>query len=337
MIKKASITIIFLLILFLNFNVCVQASEDEILKSPVFGKVDSTIKGGVSTYRYVPETLQLAPKKKDVVENDTIALIPHAETNTLSDLEKTRHEIQKAEVEGLNFIQPSLGLSKEEQDSIDEFFSRNEQEQLLGLWQSTIERNKTIQYIIQKLAPSDSAQEKRTLLSKTIGAAIFLPFYALSAVSNNSAAQYGSELGSRVLGTVIQGKMQKNQTQLQLSQTESIVLFMMIDEVAERLRQRYHSYKKVMIEKTLAQFELEEAKQDNLQALESNANEAQILANIQRRAIEREVRKLDTESRYFKNSLIELAGIDSVKELDKQLTVELAATKNIPLDRRVVQ
>lgn len=303
-----------------------ELSEISKPDAPIFGKINTPIKAGVSIFRLFPETINLSPQNKS-----TIKLQPKEKGN-LSDLEIRQKDLQKEEEEGLNFIQPSLALTPEEQRAIDDFFSRNEQEQLLNLWKATIERNKTIQFIVQKLSPASSPQEGNSLLSRTLGAAIFLPFYALQALTNNAGAYYGSQVGGRVLGSVIEGKMKKNQAQIQLSQTEAIILFMMIDEVAERLRQRYHSYKKLMVERALATNELEEAKKDNLTAQDSNSAPAQLLTDIQRRSIEREIRRLDTELRAQRNTLIELSGLIAVEDLDKQLQLELAATQNTPLD-----
>lgn len=298
--------------------------------TPIYGKLNDPLKAGVSIYDYEVEKINV-----ESPETSTIAIkLPKEENKieSLSELETKRNELQKAELEGINFIQPSLELTSEEQKAIDEFFSRNEQEQLLNLWKSTIERNKTIQFIIQKLTPIANPQEKNSILSKTIGAAIFLPFYALQAITDNAGAYYGSQVGGRVLGSIVEGKMQKNQALLQLSQTETIILFMMIDEVAERLRQRYHAYKRLMVERALATNELEEAKQDTLDALEEKSAGAALIATIQRRAVEREIRRLDAETRGNKNALIELAGVGAVNELDEQLRIELAATQNTPLD-----
>ncbi len=294
---------------------------------PLFGKIETPLKAGVSIFQSLPATINLSPQNET-----TIKLEQKKEKGSLSELEIRRKDLQKEEEEGLNFIQPSLSLTPEEQQSIDEFFSRNEQEQLLNLWKATIERNKTIQFIIQKLSPANSPEQGNSLLSRTLGAAVFLPFYALQALTNNSGAYYGSQVGGRVLGSVIEGKMKKNQTQIQLSQTEAIILFMMIDEVAERLRQRYHAYKKVMVERALATTELEEVKKDTLTAQDSDSTPAQVLADIQRRSIEREIRKLDAQLRSQKNSLIELTGPVAINDLDKQLQLELSATQNTPLD-----
>ncbi|MBI3589817.1 MAG: hypothetical protein HY094_00345 [Candidatus Melainabacteria bacterium] len=296
----------------------------------VFGKINEPLKAGVSVLQYNPQTIDVQPIQPSM---DIIKLsLSGNKKNNLSELESKRQELQKAEEEGLNFIQPSLQLSEEEQKAINEFFSRTEQEQLLNLWKATIERNKTIQFIIQKLTPAASPQQANSLLSKTIGAAIFLPFYALQAFTNNAASYYGSQVGGRVLGSVIEGKMKKNHTEMQLSQTEAIILFMMIDEVSERLRQRYHAYKKLMIERVLASGELNEVRKDSLDAHDSNTPGVEILSNIQRRSVEREIRRLDSEMRSQKSALIELAGPAAVNDLDEQLKVELAATSNTPLD-----
>ena len=293
---------------------------------PIFGKIETPLKAGISVFQLFPETIKLSP------QNETTIQLQPKEKTGIPELETRRKDLQRVEEEGLNFIQPSLALTPEEQQAIDEFFSRNEQEQLLNLWKATIERNKTIQFIIQKLSPANSPQEGNSLLSKTLGAVIFLPFYALQAFTNNAGAYYGSQVGGRVLGSVIEGKMQKNQTQMQLSQTEAIILFMMIDEVAERLRQRYHEYKKLMVERALATNELEEAKKDTLTAQDSDSVPAQVLTDIQRRSIEREIRRLDAQLRSQKNSLTELAGPIAISNLDKQLQLELSATQNTPLD-----
>ena len=297
---------------------------------PMFGKIETPIQAGVSISTVLPSTVNFQGSETESL----IKLAPQSQDTvaTISDLEIHRENIQKIEEEGLNFIQPSLMLTQEEQLAIDEFFTRNEQEQLLDLWKATIARNKTIQFIIQKLSPANSAQEANSLLSKTIGAAIFLPFYALQAISDSAGAYYGSQVGGRVLGSVVEGKMKKNQVQMQLSQTESIILFMMIDEVAERLRQRYHAYKKLMVERALAANELEESKKDILDAYELNEPSAKVLANIQRRSVEREIRNIDAQMRFQKNALVELAGPTAINSLDEQLKIELAAAQNSPLD-----
>ena len=299
---------------------------------PIFGKLEEPLKAGIALFQYTPNTINIQSVEEEKPK-EVIKLIPtKEEEKDLSKLKSERSELQKQEEEGLNFIQPSLALTEEEQKAIDEFFSRNEQEQLLNLWKATIERNRTIQFIVQKLTPLDSPQKANSLLSKTIGAAVFLPFYALQAFSNNAGAYVGSQVGSRILGSVVEGKMRKNQAEMQLSQTEAIILFMMVDEVAERLRERYHSYKKFMIERALASKELEETKKDSLDARDSKSPGAEVIASIQRRSVEREVRRLDAQIRSQKNALVELAGPLAVNDLDKQLQLELAATQNTPLD-----
>lgn len=308
-------------------------------QTSIFGKLEEPIKANISIYEIrpsiinFPQELEKSANRKESDILKPITLSPKIDsTKNIIDLKEKRKELQKSEEIGLNFIQPSLQLTSEEQTAINEFFSRNEQEQLTNLWKCTIERNKTIQFIVQKLTPANTTQEGNSLLSKSLGAAIFLPFYALQAFTNNSGAYFGSQVGGRVLGSVIEGKMHKNQAQMQLSQTEAIILFMMIDEVAERLRLRYHAYKKLMTERALITNELEETKQDSLDAQDSKVPEAEVLASIERRSVEREIRRIDAEMRAQKNALVELAGIEAVNDLDNQLKLELAATTNTPLD-----
>ena len=311
----------------IKLNELIKMSKPQI---PIFGKISKPLHGSISISQFIPNAFY--PDEKEVTNNTIKLETKNNKKDKLSLLDTSRDELHKIEEEGLNFIQPSLELTGEEQKAIDEFFTRNEQEQLLNLWKATIERNKTIQFIVQKLTPARNTQEANSVLAKTIGAAIFLPFYALQAFSSNTGAYYGSQLGGRVLGSVLQGRMKKNQAEAQLSQTESVILFMMIDEVAERLRQRYHDYKKLMIERALATKELEEVKKDSLEAQESNSPGTELIASIQRRGTEREVRRLDAQIRAQKNALVELAGPEAISDLENQLKLELAATQNTPLD-----
>lgn len=308
-----------------KLNELIETSKPTV---SIFGKIDKPLKAGVSIYQNSPGTIDL-----EVIDNPAVAIkLPGKRGEDLAGLEARRKELQEIEEEGLNFIQPSLELTEPEQKAIDEFFSRNEQEQLLNLWKATIERNKTIQFIVQKLTPAESTQQANSILSKTLGAAIFLPFYTLQALSDNAGFFYGSQVGGRVLGSVLEGKMKKSHAEIQLSQTEAIILFMMIDEVAERLRQRYHAFKGLMVERALATSELEEAKKDSLDAHDTDSQGAKVVSDIQRRSIEREIRRIDAQVRSHRNALVELAGPQAVGELDQQLRLELAASRNTPLD-----
>lgn len=247
------------------------------------------------------------------------------ENKELNKITEERKENTEKTIDAINFIQPSLSISKEEQNKIDLALTRAEQEQLTILWRATLERNKTIHFIVQKLAPEGQTKKKNQVLSQVLNTAIFLPFYALQAVSPADTSQLASYLGAGLASDLINGKARRNSDKMQLSQTEMVIMFMMIDQVAERLRQQYHAYKQERIDAVLAQNELEEAQKEAAASLELSSPESRFLSQVRIRQIERELRRTNLRVRSNRIVLVDLSGSEAVDQVDKLIDKEMAA------------
>ncbi|MDJ0624830.1 MAG: hypothetical protein QNJ31_00500 [Candidatus Caenarcaniphilales bacterium] len=292
-------------------------------------------------------------KTQDEEEKETSKSIPESNANSdfspisinnkeqeKNDLKSKNKELQKITadrkknsqktIDAMNFIQPSLNLQEEEQKKIDSALTRAEQEQLTILWRATLERNKTIRFIVEKLTPDSQNKKKNQVLSQILNTAIFLPFYALQSVTPADTSALASYVGAGLASDLINGKTRKNSDRLQLSQTEMVIMFMMIDQVAERVRSQFHEYKEEKVDEALAVHELKQAKIEAAAALDTMSPESQFLSQVRIRQIERELRRINIKVRSNRIVLIDLAGQEAVKQVDGLIDKEIAAIIDLP-------
>lgn len=265
-----------------------------------------------------------------------------------SELDEIREELKRNEKEALEFIIPDTKLGIEDIEVNEEYFTKTEQEQLLELWRSTIARNRTIQFVIKSLAPNPEAFEKNNSIMQTLTKAIYLPFYAATAITDNALINSGTSVGARVVGDLVNSVNEGRSKTQQIQRTDLMVMFMLVDEVAERLRTAYHNYKLVKIEKDLVTEELELAKVDSLHALElsaeaseqaakrksskskdsnlEGARASEFITRMIVRNLDRRLRELDVRHRSSRNILVELAGKDAVESVDLLINMEVKAS-----------
>lgn len=237
---------------------------------------------------------------------------------------KEKQKDKKEWIDTVNFIQPSSIAENEElQNKVDQALTRSEQEQLLILWRATLERNKTIRFIVQKLAPDNANAKRNKVLGQILNTAVFLPFYALQSVAPTDTSALASYLGAGVAGDIINGASRRNKDKLILTQTEMVIMFMMIDEVAERVRDEYRQYKAEYMDSLLIQEEIKEAKEEAAASLQVNSEEAQFLTQIRLRQLERESRRINARLRSNRITLLDLCGEDAVQDVDKLIQKEV--------------
>lgn len=241
---------------------------------------------------------------------------------------KDKSTEQKQWIDTMNFIQPSVVSDNPEiQNKADLLLTRTEQEQLLILWRSTLERNKTIRFIVQKLAPDNTNNKRNQVLSQVLNTAVFLPFYALQSVAPADTSALASYIGAGVASDIINGVNSRDKNKVALTQTEMVIMFMMIDNIAERVRDEFRRYKSELIDSLLAKNEMVQAKQEAVAALELDSPEARFLSQIRIRQLERESKRIDARLRSARITLLDLSGSEAVAEVDKLIKKELQAIK----------
>jgi len=275
------------------------------------------------------EAISINQNKKEKTTN-TKAQKAEQANNELSNITKKNDKEKQGAIDTINFIQPSLDLTEDEQDKVDIFLSRAEQEQLLVLWRSTLERNKTIRFIVQKLAPETEDKKRNQVLSQILNTAVFLPFYAIQSVAPGDYTSFAGYMSSGVASDLINGKMRNNTDKLILTQTEMVIMFMMIDQIAERVRTQYHDYKRERVDYMLAAREMEEAKEEAAAALGIDSGEALFLTQIRIRQLEREMKRINARLRSNRIVIIDLCGSEALGSVDKLIDKEMNALLNLP-------
>lgn len=240
----------------------------------------------------------------------------------LSDFEKERLKLQENEKKSLNFIFTSVG-EEEQEAALEKVYTENEKEQLLELWRSTLARNRTIQFVIRVLSVNPDDVEQNNSMMQILTKAMFVPFYTISAISRNSLISGGSAVGARVLGDVVDDVNSDRERADHVTRTDLIVLFMLVDEIAERLRVTYREYKNSILAEKLINEELEIARLDASEALNLEDSASIFLSRLLLRDIERRNKFLNQEKRNYRRTLIDLAGEESVNSVDKLIEMEL--------------
>lgn len=240
-----------------------------------------------------------------------------------TDLEKKREELKANEQQALDFIFPSVSSETGSETTKEEFFSQTEKEQLLELWRATIARNRTIQFIIKSLSQNPNEIEANNAVMQVLSRALFVPFYAVSAVANNALVSGGSAVGARVIGDVVDNVNNQNNNNQQITRTDMIVLFMLVDEVAERLRTAYYAYKEAKIQKELIKFELVPARMDASEALEKNLPESIFFTRTVLRDLERKLRQTELALSTNQRTLAELAGQETLDSVNVLIDLEV--------------
>lgn len=237
-----------------------------------------------------------------------------------------REELKQNEEKAINFVFQDQDF-KFNTITSEKFFSRNEKQQLLELWRATLVRNRTIQFIIRSLSTDPENFEKNNTVLQVLSQALFVPFYAISAIADNTLIQGGTSVGARVIGDVVNSKMEDADQTKQVNKTDVIVLFMLVDEVAERLRNAYYSYKDSKIENKLISHEVKLAELDHQKALTSE-NEATIFfTQTVLRSLERKLRENKLKFNSSQRKLIELSGEAAVNSVD--LLIEMEINENL--------
>ncbi len=236
-------------------------------------------------------------------------------------IEEARKQLKENEKKALDFVFPSIDTTKEEL-SRENFFSKTEKEQLLELWRATLARNRTIQFIIKSLSANPDDLEKNNAVMQALSKALFVPFYAIAAVSNNSLINGGTAVGARVIGDIVDAQTGAQDRSREITKTDLIVLFMLVDEVANRMRTSYYAYKEARIEKKLLEFELQAGRIDAAEAFQKNQQSSIFFTRMVVRDLERKTRSNKLNFASNRRTLVELAGDEAVNSVDLLIDLE---------------
>lgn len=223
---------------------------------------------------------------------------------------------------------PLLESAEETDKKIDTIID-SEREELSQLWESTLTRSPDVQFVIQKLMPSNNKSgHATTILMRMLSTAMFGAMGAVTMMSPSIGTYAASSMGGSMVMNLLQLQEGKNAKKAKLSQTEAIMLYNMIRANADRLVDCFRNYKKNLICLDRANIDL-----TDLQAMVSDSrsnqdSSKQVDMEYTLRKARRDVDALAEEVRRYRQSLVDLAGTDAVCKLDKQINDEQVALKD---------
>lgn len=227
-----------------------------------------------------------------------------------------------------------LNPTEEEEEKTAETVMDAEKRQLSDLWQSTIDRNPDIQFVIQKLQPTSDANHAMAatmkLLSSTLfGAMNMAPFMMPGGVSQaNPAALMGMSSGAGMIQGLFQDKATKNAKKQAISQEQATILYKIVRDTADKLVASYRDYKKEQTARIRATTDLADLQTMAAEAHAQDPSKAVEVEYTLRKA-KRDIDEKCEQERLYHQQLSDLAGGEAVAKLDKELDDERNALANI--------
>ncbi len=256
------------------------------------------------------------------------ASTPSIPTSILGHKKKPKQTIIEQAKQVTAMPLPLIETSEETDKKIDTIID-SERQELSQLWEATLTRSPDIQFVIQKLMPSNNnGTHATTILMRMLSTAMFGAMGAVTMMSPSIGTYAASSMGGSMVMNLLQLQEGKNAKKAKLSQTEAIMLYNMIRANADRLVDCFRNYKKNLVSLDRANADL-----NDLQAMVSDTrsnqdSSKQVDNEYTLRKAKRDIDSLSEEVRRYRQSLVDLAGTEAVCKLDKQINDEQLALKD---------
>ncbi len=204
-----------------------------------------------------------------------------------------------------------------------------EKSELADLWDAALSRNQDIQFVVQKLMPSKDPKHTTAMMMKLLSTAMYGAMSASSMMmpGGTSTGQLqgmymAQNAGAGLIMNVLNGAAAKSARKAQVTETEAIMLYNIIRNVADKVVENFHEYKKnrTNVDRGYADYQ-------DLQNMVSDARSGQdpakqIEMEYTLRKARRDIDAVNDDVKRCRQSLVDLAGSESIDRLDKQIAIE---------------
>jgi hypothetical protein len=241
---------------------------------------------------------------------------------------KTKHSGKKVakslreQADDVHIAPIPLQVSEGEQKKEAAFLDDTEKQQLSDLWESTLTRSPDIQFVVAKLQPTNSAAHLNTILSTMLSTAAYGGMSAMMMMSPGIGSYAAGSAGSMLISNVLQINQAKNQKKQRLSQEEEMIMFNMVRGTADKLVAAYRDYKKRFVSLSRASTDLQDLQAMGADARAGQDPAKQLEIDYTLRKQQRDIDEISDDVRRYRQTLLDLAGPDSVAKLDKQIIWE---------------
>ena len=200
-----------------------------------------------------------------------------------------------------------------------------EKSQLTDLWNATLTRSPDIQFVTQRLLPTNKPGHTSAILMRGLQAVMYGAVGAAAMVSPNMGTMMGANMGASMISQVLGGTQANAAKKARLSESETIQLYGMVRGTADRLVDHYRNYRKEMTNLRLAEADLTALQTMVRETRSTQSPSTAIEMEYTLRKAQREINGITEDVRKYRQNLNDLAGGDAVAKLDKQLDEEQLA------------
>ncbi len=230
-----------------------------------------------------------------------------------------------------------MPLSLQDSDAaVDQkFITENECEkaQISELWEATLNRNPDIQFVVQKLVPSSDKGRTTTMLMRLISSTLCSVAGGVAVVNPSPGGFAATQVATSTIMNII-GSVDSNQrNHASIDEGQAISLYMLVRGTADKVTENYRDYKKFI--RKINRAEKSSEKVESLVAEVRSAQDAikQIESDYLIDKAQGEVEEAVADARRYRQSLIDLAGVEAVNKLDLALKDQLVAEESGTLDK----
>jgi hypothetical protein len=202
-----------------------------------------------------------------------------------------------------------------------------EKSQLADIWDAALCRNQDIQFVVQKLMPTKDPKHTTAVMMKMLSTAMYagmsvtpmlMPGGGMSTTGMYAAQNAGASL---VMG-VLNNAQSKQAKKAAVTETEAIMLYNIIRNVAEKVVSNFHEYKRNLSSVDRAYKDYQDLQNMVSEARVGQDAAKQIEMEYMLRKARREIDSINDDVRRCRQALVDLSGSDSVDKLDKQIAIE---------------
>jgi hypothetical protein len=265
-----------------------------------------------------------------IVENAKFPLAK--ETQEANDSAKEKTSIVDGQQVGKKLVEqakqvnamplPLIETEQEANQKIDQTVEA-EREQIANLWEETLKRSPEIEFVMNKLMPNSHPGHATNmavrLLSTVVYGAMNVGGMAMGG-GVGTQAMYG--LGGSTLINLLNQTDSKLTKMAKLSETESIQLFTIVRTLANRLVDDHRCYKMHLLAFNQANNDLNEL--GNMVAAAKSVQDPskQVEMEYTLRKAKRDVELEKHQVTRYRQSLVDMAGLEAVAKLDNQIEYE---------------
>jgi hypothetical protein len=229
----------------------------------------------------------------------------------------------------VNVLPLPLMESADEAEQKENTVLSAEQKQLSDLWESALTRSPDIQFVVQKLMPTNNPGHANTVMLRMLNTALFTAMNAATMMAPSPGMMMMNQGAGSLIGGILGSQESKMAKNARLSQTEGIMLFTIVRNTADKLVENYRNYKKTINTREKADGDLGELQTMVSEAKMGQDPAKQVEMDYTVKRAQREVEALTDDVKKYRQTLVDLAGAEAVAKLDKQVEDERLAVKEI--------